>query len=336
MPEKRRSRGLLIYGIALFILIGSGTYFVWRSVTGYSLFWEENIGGGTDEDLQYLDLGSEYLVSLDNLDMQGADLEKEEAEDYLLGAELAVEEPTNIWDRIQTHEVSKGESLWTIARNYNVDVDTIIGANELKSHDKIDIGQKLTILPFKGVTHRVEKGESLWAIAQRYNVPIDEIVETNALSSQNIKVGELLVIPGATLTAAEKERRLLIARGGLPLFIKPAEGRISSRFGMRWGQMHQGLDLAIPTGTPVRASAAGTVSQAGNAGTYGLLVIIKHANGIETRYAHNSKLNVKVGQYVKQGDIIAYSGNTGRSTGPHLHFEIRVNGQPQDPLKWIN
>ena len=105
---------------------------------------------------------------------------------------------------------------------------------------------------------------------------------------------------------------------------------------MRWGKMHQGVDFAMPVGTQIRAAAAGKVIKAGTAGDYGQLVVIKHSEGFETRYAHNSKITVKVGQYIKQGDIIAYSGNTGRSTGPHLHFEIRVNGKPQDPLKWIN
>lgn len=321
MPERRRLKSLLIYGIALSILLGSGTFFIWRSLTiGFALPWEENIGGGSDEDLEFL----EEVETEDHVDT------------YVLEPNIIIDVPISAWDQVRTHEVKKGESLWSIARNYNVDVDTIIGANELKSLERIDIGQKLMILPFKGVTHRVEKGESLWTISKRYDVPVDEIMQTNALSNNNIKVGERLIIPGAKLTDAEKERRLLVARGGVPLLIKPASGRISSRFGMRWGKMHQGLDLAISVGTPVRAAAAGKVTKAGSAGSYGLLVVIKHADGMETRYAHNNKIAVKVGQYVKQGEVICYSGNTGRSTGPHLHFEVRVNGRPQDPLKWLD
>lgn len=327
MPEHSRPKGLVIYGIALLILIGSGTFFIWRSLTGYPLIWEENIGGGNDDDLAYLE-------QVEQESSEG--LLREEDDTYRLEADILVADSLPIWERVKTHEVQKGESLWTIAKYYNIDIDTIIGANELKSHDKIDIGQKLTILPFKGLTHRVEKGESLWSISKRYSVSVEEIIKTNSLATQNIKIGEILVVPGAILTEAEKERRLLLARGGLPLFIQPASGRISSRFGMRWGKMHQGVDFAMPVGTQIRAAAAGKVIKAGTAGDYGQLVVIKHSEGFETRYAHNSKITVKVGQYIKQGDIIAYSGNTGRSTGPHLHFEIRVNGKPQDPLKWIN
>lgn len=335
MPDRPRPKGLLIVGIALVILLGSGSYFIFRAFLGYPLFWENNIGGGNEEDLLYLDR-TDFLV--EDISTRSLDIEPivREVDETTVAAETTLEESLSVWDRVTTHVVTKGESLWTIARKYDVDVDTLIGANELKSHDKISIGQELTILPFKGATHKVEKGESLWEISQRYNVSVNDIMETNALSSQNIRVGELLVIRGATLTSAEKDRRLLIARGGIPEFIRPVDGGwISSRFGMRWGRMHQGLDVAVNTGTPVRAAAAGTVTQAGNAGNYGILVIIKHANGYETRYAHNSRMNVKVGQYVKQGDIIAYSGNTGNSTGPHLHFEIRINGKPQDPLNII-
>lgn len=336
MPQRPWPKSLLIYGIALAILIGSGTYFIWSSISNFTFPWEDNIGGGVDEDLLYLE-GQEPE---DLLISQG--LAEELMEEYELDtepeteSELVAQERLTVWDRVRVHEVKQGESLWSIARQYNLDVDTLIGANELKSHDRINIGQKLTILPFKGVTHRVEKGESLWAISKRYNVPVEEIMETNNLSSQNIKIGEVLVIPGATLTQAEKERRLLIARGGVPLFIWPVTGRISSRFGMRWGSMHQGLDIAVSTGTPVRAAASGTITKAGDAGGYGLLVVIKHPDGVETRYGHNSKINVRIGQHVKQGDIIAYSGNTGRSTGHHVHFEIRVNGKPHDPLQWLN
>jgi murein DD-endopeptidase MepM/ murein hydrolase activator NlpD len=351
MPDKLRPKGLLIVGIALTILLGSGSYLVVRAFLGYPLFWENNIGGGNEEDLLYLLDNMDYLAS-DTSDFVAdtarisytppAASAAERIEDAVPEVSQAAEEeepvqtPLSAWDLVKVHVVEKGESLWSIARKYDIDVDTIIGSNELKSYDTINIGQKLTILPFKGVTHKVEKGDSLWSIAQRYGASVDEIIETNELVSQNIQVGQTLLIPGGKLSEAEKERRLLIARGGIPEFIRPVSGGwISSRFGMRWGKMHQGVDLAVSTGTPVKAAASGTVTQAGNAGSYGLLVIIKHANGYETRYAHNSRITVKVGQYVKQGDIIAYSGNTGNSTGPHLHFEIRVNGKAVDPLNFI-
>ena len=92
--------------------------------------------------------------------------------------------------------------------------------------------------------------------------------------------------------------------------------------------MHEGVDIAVPSGTPVHAAAAGTVIHAGWLGGYGNLVVVDHGNGISTAYAHNTSVAVAVGQQVAQGDVIAYSGSTGNSTGPHVHFEVRVNGAP--------
>ena len=99
--------------------------------------------------------------------------------------------------------------------------------------------------------------------------------------------------------------------------------------------MHYGLDIAVPTGTPIRAAAAGRVTFAGRRGGYGYLVIIDHGKGVETRYAHNSKLLVSAGDRVERGQIIARSGNTGNSTGPHLHFEIRYRAKAVDPYKYL-
>ena len=100
--------------------------------------------------------------------------------------------------------------------------------------------------------------------------------------------------------------------------------------------MHNGVDLGVVTGTEVRASRAGTVTKAGWGGAYGYCVFIDHGDGIETRYAHLSELNVSEGDYVSQGDVIALSGNTGRSTGPHLHFEIRINDEPVNPEDYLS
>lgn len=115
----------------------------------------------------------------------------------------------------------------------------------------------------------------------------------------------------------------------------PSSGRVSSRVGMRWGRMHEGIDLAIPEGTAVRAVAEGVVSYAGVRGGYGNLVVVKHGDGMETRYAHLSRFSVKAGERVSQREVIARSGNTGHSTGPHLHFELRKNGRVLDPLRYL-
>ena len=112
---------------------------------------------------------------------------------------------------------------------------------------------------------------------------------------------------------------------------------VSSRYGSRWGKTHKGLDIAASTGTSIKAAASGTVTTAGwNSGGYGYLIVISHGNGVQTYYGHCSSILVKEGQTVSQGDVIGKVGSTGRSTGSHLHFEIRVNGTAYNPLNYIN
>jgi murein DD-endopeptidase MepM/ murein hydrolase activator NlpD len=115
----------------------------------------------------------------------------------------------------------------------------------------------------------------------------------------------------------------------------PVSGPVTSPFGWRWGRMHEGIDIAVPSGTPVHASAAGTVIYASWMSGYGNFVIVDHGGGIATAYGHNTSIAVAVGQHVDQGSVIAYSGSTGNSTGPHVHFEVRVNGAAVDPLGYL-
>jgi murein DD-endopeptidase MepM/ murein hydrolase activator NlpD len=120
--------------------------------------------------------------------------------------------------------------------------------------------------------------------------------------------------------------------GGL---IWPANGPVVSPFGMRWGRLHAGIDIAVPTGTPVRASQSGRVVISGWTGGYGNYICVAHGGGLSTCDGHNSSLSASVGQSVQQGQVIAISGNTGNSTGPHIHFEVRINGSPVDPMGYL-
>jgi murein DD-endopeptidase MepM/ murein hydrolase activator NlpD len=121
-------------------------------------------------------------------------------------------------------------------------------------------------------------------------------------------------------------------------FIWPVEGTVTSGFGYRWGRMHEGIDISVPEGTPIRAAADGTVileQSEYESGGYGNYTCIDHGGGLSTCYAHQSSFAASVGAQVSQGDVIGYSGNTGHSTGPHLHFEVRINGAPTDPLGYL-
>ncbi|MFA5577766.1 MAG: M23 family metallopeptidase, partial [Tissierellaceae bacterium] len=129
-----------------------------------------------------------------------------------------------------------------------------------------------------------------------------------------------------------KEPPKTVATG---LFLMPTRGTISSRYGMRRGRMHNGLDIAAKTGTPINAADGGKVVFAGTKGTYGKMVEIDHGNGYKTRYAHCSSILVKVGDKVYKGQHIANVGNTGNSTGPHLHFEVLKNGKNQNPANFV-
>jgi len=118
-------------------------------------------------------------------------------------------------------------------------------------------------------------------------------------------------------------------------YVWPVHGVLTSGFGWRWGRMHEGIDIAVSNGTPVVAAASGTVIVAGWMGGYGNLVVVDHGGGVSTAYGHNTSVTVGVGQQVAQGQLIAYSGNTGHSTGPHVHFEVRINGGAVDPMGYL-
>lgn len=134
---------------------------------------------------------------------------------------------------------------------------------------------------------------------------------------------------------AEKELQLHLWRPGADLGIPLRPVVVTSPFGMRWGRMHEGLDLGAPTGQPVLAVADGIVVLSKSVGGYGQLVSVEHGSGLETRYAHCSRRLVRPGQMVKKGQVIALVGSTGRSTGPHLHFEVLANGIARNPAKYI-
>jgi LysM repeat protein len=230
------------------------------------------------------------------------------------------------------YEVKPGDTLSEIARKNSLSIQTLASANSLSDLDKIRSGQLLKV-PSDCLVHRVQPGETLLEIAGMYKADVNLIGTRNGLSNLNsIVVGQKISIP---YTARGTESTVSRGPALWPLSW-PLAGVITSPFGPRDGKMHEGIDIAAEEGTPVRAATAGRVVFAGPRGTYGLAVIVDHGNGTRTLYAHCSKLLVAEGNAVDTNTIIALSGNTGHSTGPHLHLEVLKNGVPLNPLIYLD
>lgn len=229
-----------------------------------------------------------------------------------------------------THIVLAGETLSGIAAKYNVDVATLLSANP-QAGEMIYPGDQLIVLPERGVLHVVEAGDTLWGLANQYNVTTEAIMNANKRHDDRLAIGEKLIIPGGRHRAAYTASRAIQAR-----FIWPTSGEFTSPYGYRWGRIHAGIDVANDPATPVRAARAGRIVYAGWQSGYGNTVVIDHGSDYSTLYAHLHSFAVAVGNYVQTGQFIAYMGNTGNSTGTHLHFEIRVGDKPVNPMNYLN
>ena len=232
----------------------------------------------------------------------------------------------------QQHLVQKGETLSEIAQKYKVPLKSIIQANSIKSAHRIQIGKMLRIpskaLSFNETLYQVKSGDTLIGIAKRHNVKWKDLQRRNGISSpRNLQIGMEIWIPS----------------GGVSGFINPLRVPLvlTSKYGYRPHpvtgryQLHEGIDLRAAVGTRVYATQKGRVIFAGRKNGYGKIVGIEHAGDFTTWYGHLSRIRVKEGQTVSQGKVIGLSGNTGISTGPHLHFEIRYKGRSEKPTKYI-
>ncbi len=260
---------------------------------------------------------------------------------------------------IQTVEYSvvKGDSLWNIAEKFNVKMTDIINANQLQNVTQLSVGQKLNIPSTpsaiaavqartttttsasevtektgekpQDLTHYVQKGETLWGISRKYQVNIQNITSANNITeTSRLTVGQKLIIPNVRYSSISPRS-----------FVWPVNGLITSQFGMRTlggrRDYHTGIDIDGNTSTSIRAAESGKVSFSGYINGYGNIIIIDHAGGYSTVYAHNSSNLVKEGQNINKGDLIGKVGATGNATGSHLHFEIRENGKPINPLSYL-
>ncbi len=252
----------------------------------------------------------------------------------------APEKETVSSDQISTYIVRKGDTLAQIAEMFDVSTNTILWANDLTKGSALKIGQNLVILPMSGVLHTVVKGDTLHTIAKKYTGDVEEIALFNDLKiTDKLTIGQTIMIPDGQVTSSIRPSATS-NHGATPL-IKGTDkapdynGYYQKPFigGTKTQGLHgyNAVDYGLPVGSSLYASAAGTVlisKSAGWNGGYGVYVVIKHANNTQTVYGHMSKTIVTVGQTVTQGQLIGYSGNTGNSTGPHLHFEIRGAKNP--------
>jgi len=261
--------------------------------------------------------------------------------------EIGTQVSDKVRDQVIEYVVKSGDTVSGIAQKYGISVDTIRWENNLVSLGSIKPGQTIRILPVSGVRHKVERGETIYSIAKKFNANPQSIVdfpfnsfadnETFSLASgqdlivpEGVKPNVVAWSPSVNIKQTTPNAGAVSATGS---FVWPIGGRITQRF--TW--YHRGLDIATSHGTPVLAADSGKVTAAGwpdNSG-YGNRVVIDHGNGFVTLYGHLSKVSVVVGQTVNRGNVIGLEGSTGRSTGPHLHFEIKRSGVLVNPLDYL-
>lgn len=259
------------------------------------------------------------------------------------------------------HTVADGESFWTISLKYEISVDDLIKANPNITPERIKAGDKVSLLVAEPLltlcsVETVKYTEEIpYAVKYTDSTKLykgDIKITSKGSSGQKDVVAKVIKENGVAVSkevlsekVLVKAKEQVVAKGTLKRpataptgkLAKPfSRGTFTSGFGRRWGRMHEGVDWSMPVGSSVKAADGGTVVSAGYDGAYGYSILINHGNGIKTRYAHNSKLLVHAGDKVYKGQQIAKSGNSGRSTGPHLHFEVIRNGTHVNPMKYVN
>lgn len=257
------------------------------------------------------------------------------------------------------HTIEVGENFWTIGKIYGLNPYDIEAANPDKDQLKLKPGDEINLVMAKSLITVttveeveyiediefeviVETNDSMFTNEKKIKVEgqrgktkivANEIKHNGVLVEKEVLNEEIIEEPtNQVVIKGTKELPKTAATGVLMM---PTRGRLSSGYGSRWGRMHRGIDIAAPTGTAINAADGGTVSFSGYKNSFGYMVEINHGNGLVTRYAHCSKLLVKKGEKVYKGQQIAKVGNTGNSTGPHLHLEVLKNGVHQNPSKYV-
>jgi murein DD-endopeptidase MepM/ murein hydrolase activator NlpD len=230
-----------------------------------------------------------------------------------------------------SYTFQKGDVAGEVAKQFGLSTSTLISVNGIKNTRGIQIGQTIRVPNQDGIFYSVRKGDTLELIATKHKAQVSEIKVANELFSDKINPNTSLFIPGATLPWEEEQQ----INGDL--FAWPVRGRLSSYYGYRRSpftgarSFHDGLDIAAPMGTPIKATMAGRVQSVGYDNVYGNFVIITHTAGYRTLYGHMNTIGTRSGAYVEVGSVIGTVGSTGQSTGPHLHFTVYKNGSSINP-----
>ena len=266
--------------------------------------------------------------------------------------DLELNKPRRQRQSVIEYAVAPGDTVAAIAQRYGISPQTVIWANQIGNGDRIALGEKLQILPVDGVLHIVANGDTLDSIAKRYEVGVAAIAnyEPNQLANpDSLALGQKIVVPGGEFKpppvsepkpAPSSEPKAPPAPQPTPApQPKEEKGLAWPTYGMLtqyFQDYHHGIDIAAPIGTPIYAAASGRVTKVVKLDwSYGWYLVIDHGNGFEGLYAHCSQFYVGVGDRVERGQVIAAVGNTGKATGPHLHFEVSLNGQVVNPLNYL-
>ena len=238
--------------------------------------------------------------------------------------------------QLQPYRVVSGDTLSGLAARFGVTLDTIISFNKIKRARDLRVGREMIIPGASGVRYAVRRGDNLSRIAINHGVELSTLLDVNDLERDLITPGQILVIPGGRLS--ENALNRVIGH----LFVWPARGRLTSRYGYRNDpftgirKFHNGVDVANAPGTAIMAAMGGKVAMVGYNGNYGRYLIVRHQDGFQTLYAHLQKIVVERGQSVRQGQRLGGMGNTGYSTANHLHFSIFHHGKHVDPLSLLD
>ena len=247
---------------------------------------------------------------------------------------------------IKEYIVKEGDTIGGIAEEFAISVNTILWVNNLSERSLIKSGQKLIIPPTSGVIHTIVKGDTISKIANKYYGNEQKIKDFNNITDDVLIVGETIMVPDGRIVYTPPAQSYTQAPISAPAYTPPPVAASSND--MLWpescrritqyylGWRHTGVDIACGFGQPIYASLAGIVSKVQyNRYGYGYHIIIDHGGGKQTLYAHLSQIDVEPGQKISQGEVIAIEGSTGRSTGSHLHFEVRINGNRLNPLNYV-